>query len=56
MPENYLGNKIEDIGSKYLGLGLYKLIKLTNLYFDILDNNIGDIWSKYLGLGLYKLI
>ena len=35
MPENYLGNKIEDIGSKYLGLGLYKLIKLTNLYLNL---------------------
>ena len=27
-----IGNKIGDIGAKYLGLGLSKLIKLTNLY------------------------
>ena len=27
----YLENKIGDIGAKYLGLGLSKLIKLTNL-------------------------
>ena len=28
-------NKIRDIGTKYLGLGLYKLILLTYLFFDI---------------------
>jgi hypothetical protein len=31
----YLVNKIGNIGAKYLGLGLSKLIKLTYLYFDI---------------------
>ena len=41
-------NKIRDIGIKYLGLGLTKLIKLNDL--------IRDIGIKYLGLGLTKLI
>ena len=52
-------NKIRDIGIKYLGLGLYKLIKLIILYLslrNILRNKIGDIGIKYLGLGLSKLI
>ena len=30
-----LGNKIRDFGIKYLGKGLSKLIKLTNLYLDL---------------------
>ena len=34
--ELLLENKIGYIGTKYLGLGLSKLIKLTYLYFDIL--------------------
>ena len=37
----YLGNKIGNIGAKYLGLGLSKLIKLTYLHFPIcLVNNL----------------
>ena len=35
MPENYLCNKIGNIGSKYLGLSLSKLIKLNNLTFNL---------------------
>ena len=31
----YIWNKIGDIGAKYLGLALSKLIKLTNLFFKI---------------------
>ena len=30
-----LNNKIGDIGIKYLVLGLYKLIKLNNLYLKL---------------------
>ena len=56
----YLWNKIGDIGTKYLGLGLSKLIKLINLdlrlWINILSNKIRDIGIRYLGLGLSKLI
>ena len=55
----YLFNKIGDIGIKYLGLGLSKLIKLINLILYLekyFSNEIGYIGTKYLGLGLSKLI
>ena len=46
--------KIEDIGSKYLGLLLSKLIKLN--YLLSYSNKIKYIGSKYLGLSrLIKL-
>ena len=54
-----LNNKICDIGIKYLGLGLSKLIKLNYLKLEfsfIFNNKIGDIGIKYLALGLSKLI
>ena len=54
----YLFNKIGDIGIKYLGLGLSKLIKLINLNINLkylFKNNIGNIGIKYLVLGLSKL-
>ena len=38
---SYLNNnKIGNIGAKYLGLGLYKLIKLNNLELDFNFSNI----------------
>ena len=55
-----LQNKIGDLGTKYLGLGLSKLIKLNYLEFylyqKVSSNKIGDLGTKYLGLGLSKLI
>ena len=36
----YFSNKIGDIGAKYLGLCLSKLIKLTNLDLDLRNNKI----------------
>ena len=62
MRKLFYRNKVRDIGTKYLGLGLSKLIKLTNLelllykIIFIFINKIGDIGSKYLGLGLSRLI
>ena len=41
-------NNIGDIGSKYLGLGLYKLIKLNYLYLGLYKL----IKLNYLSLGL----
>jgi hypothetical protein len=38
LPENYfiiIENKIGDIGTKYIGLALYKLILLTYLYINL---------------------
>ena len=54
----YFINKIGNIGTKYLGLGLSKLIKLINLNINLkylFKNNIGNIGIKYLVLGLSKL-
>ena len=40
-------NKIRDIGVKYLGLDLSKLIKLINLHLSLSLQNILEI--KYIG-------
>ena len=44
-----------DIGAKYLGLGLYKLIKLNYLYLDLrflFWLKLRNFGIKYLGLGI----
>jgi hypothetical protein len=41
-------NKIGDIGSKYIGSGLCKLVKLNKLDLYVARNSLGDIGIKYL--------
>ena len=46
-------NKIENIGAKYLGLGLYKINKLTYLQIFILVNNLfftKNFWRNKLNI------
>ena len=40
-------NKIGDIGAKYIGLGLSKLIKLTYLFLNVILYLRNWKWNKY---------
>jgi len=52
----YFNNKIRYIGSKYLGLVLFKLNKLTYLKLYFNNNNIGLTLSKLIILTYLEII
>ena len=51
--ELFKGNKIGSIGSKYIRLGLYKLILLTYLYFDFVKGIIYLFCKLYFAWELF---